>query len=199
MKEIICAGFGGQGVLVAGMIIIYAGMGEGKQVTWFPSYGAEMRGGTANCTVKISEEEIASPYVKQIDVLMAMNETSIDKFESKLRPNGVLLVNSSIVSPNREYRDDIRVIQVPANDIAAQTNNPKGLNIIMLGALAEATDIFEKDYLKKSMNQYFADKGKKNPKNDICFDEGASYVHKEVLYGYFKIIKTQSSCGCWCQ
>ena len=85
MKEIICAGFGGQGVLVAGMIIIYAGMGEGKQVTWFPSYGAEMRGGTANCTVKISEEEIASPYVKQIDVLMAMNETSIDKFESKLR------------------------------------------------------------------------------------------------------------------
>mgnify|MGYP000403330191 FL=1 len=107
-----------------------------------------------------------------------MNETSIDKFESKLRPNGVLLVNSSIVSPNREYRDDIRVIQVPANDIAAQTNNPKGLNIIMLGALAEATDIFEKDYLKKSMNQYFADKGKKNPKNDICFDEGASYVHK---------------------
>ena len=100
MKEIICAGFGGQGVLVAGMIIIYAGMGEGKQVTWFPSYGAEMRGGTANCTVKISEEEIASPYVKQIDVLMAMNETSIDKFESKLRPNGVLLVNSSIVSPN---------------------------------------------------------------------------------------------------
>lgn len=88
MKEIICAGFGGQGVLVAGMIIIYAGMGEGKQVTWFPSYGAEMRGGTANCTVKISEEEIASPYVKQIDVLMAMNETSIDKFESKLRPNG---------------------------------------------------------------------------------------------------------------
>ena len=176
MKEIICAGFGGQGVLVAGMIIIYAGMGEGKQVTWFPSYGAEMRGGTANCTVKISEEEIASPYVKQIDVLMAMNETSIDKFESKLRPNGVLLVNSSIVSPNREYRDDIRVIQVPANDIAAQTNNPKGLNIIMLGALAEATDIFEKDYLKKSMNQYFADKGKKNPKNDICFDEDKKII-----------------------
>lgn len=178
MTEIICAGFGGQGVLVAGMIIIYAGMGEGKQVTWFPSYGAEMRGGTANCTVKISDEEIASPYVKQIDVLIAMNETSIDKFESKLRPNGVLLVNSSIVSEGRNYRDDIRVVKVPANDIAAKSENPKGLNIIMLGALAEATNIFEKEYLKKSMNQYFADKGKKNPKNDICFEEGASYVHK---------------------
>ena len=178
MTEIICSGFGGQGVLVAGMIIIYAGMGQGKQVTWFPSYGAEMRGGTANCTVKISEDEIASPYVKQIDVLLAMNETSIDKFENKLRSGGVLLVNSSIVSEDRVYRDDIQVVKVPANDIAAETENPKGLNIIMLGAMAEATDIFEREYLKKAVTQYFADKGKVNPKNDICFEKGASYVHK---------------------
>ena len=86
MAEIICAGFGGQGVLVAGMIITYAGMDEGKNVTWFPSYGAEMRGGTANCTVKINKDEIASPYSKKLDILIALNEVSINKFENQLKP-----------------------------------------------------------------------------------------------------------------
>lgn len=176
MAEIICAGFGGQGVLVAGMILTYAGMGQGKHVTWFPSYGAEMRGGTANCTVKISEDEIASPYIKSLDVLLALNDACIDKFEHQLHPGGVIVVNSSLVPETRTFRDDIKVVKVPANDIAKETNNPKGLNIIMLGALAAATDVFDKEYLKNSVDRYFADKGKVNPKNAVSFEGGASYV-----------------------
>lgn len=173
MTEIICAGFGGQGVLVAGMILTYAGMEAGKQVTWFPSYGAEMRGGTANCTVKISEEEIASPYTAAMDVLIAMNETSLDKFESKIKKGGLLVLNSSLVSPERKLRDDLRVVRVPANQIAAELQNPKGLNIIMLGALAGVSEDFEPDFLKNAVDHYFADKGKHNAKNALCFDEGA--------------------------
>ena len=95
MVEIICSGFGGQGVLVAGTIIADAGMEQGKNVTWYPSYGSEMRGGTANCNVKISDEEIASPYCDQLDILFTLNDAAIDKFESQLRPGGSLLTNSS--------------------------------------------------------------------------------------------------------
>lgn len=176
MTEIICAGFGGQGVLVAGMIITYAGMGQGKQVTWFPSYGAEMRGGTANCTVKISDEEIASPYAKKLDILVTFNETSIDKFEKQLKSGGVLFVNSSIVSEERKYRDDIKVIKVPATDIANDLENPKGMNIVMIGALAAATGLFDKEYLKGAVDKYFADKGRVNPKNALCFERGAEFA-----------------------
>ena len=95
MTEIICSGFGGQGVLVAGMILADAGMEDGKNVTFYPTYGAAMRGGSASCNVVISEEEIASPFCKKADIVLTMNETAIDEFESKLRPGGLLLVNSS--------------------------------------------------------------------------------------------------------
>lgn len=106
MVEMICAGFGGQGVLTTGLILAEAGMKLGMNVLWYPSYGSEMRGGTANCTIKFSDKEIASPCAEKIDILMAMNAPAIDKFESSLRPGGLLLVNSSLVH-EREYRDDI--------------------------------------------------------------------------------------------
>ena len=107
MVEMICAGFGGQGVLTTGLILAEAGMKLGMNVLWYPSYGSEMRGGTANCTIKFSDKEIASPCAKKIDILMAMNAPAIDKFESSLRPGGLLLVNSSLVH-EREYRDEDR-------------------------------------------------------------------------------------------
>ncbi|MCC3670829.1 2-oxoacid:acceptor oxidoreductase family protein [Terrisporobacter mayombei] len=176
MAEIICAGFGGQGVLVAGMIITYAGMDEGKNVTWFPSYGAEMRGGTANCTVKINKDEIASPYSKKLDILIALNEVSINKFENQLKPGGTLVVNSSLVSENRDYRDDINVVKVDATNIANELDNPRGMNIVALGAMAKSTGLFDTEYLKKSIDKFFADKGKVNPKNALCFDRGVSCV-----------------------
>ena len=135
MVEMICAGFGGQGVLTTGLILAEAGMKLGMNVLWYPSYGSEMRGGTANCTIKFSDKEIASPCAKKIDILMAMNAPAIDKFESSLRPGGLLLVNSSLVH-EREYRDDIQVVKVPMTEIAAEYENPKGANIVMMGAMA---------------------------------------------------------------
>src|SRR5690606_32824504 len=146
-------------------------MDNGKNVTWIPSYGSEMRGGTANCNVKISDEEIASPFVKKIDVLIAMNAPAIDKFEKNIKPGGTLIVNSSLVK-DREYRDDIKVIKVPATDIANNENNPKGQNIVVLGAFVRATNILDKDVFLKEMEDFFAAKGKINPANRICFEKG---------------------------
>src|SRR5699024_6787552 len=159
-KEMICAGFGGQGVLTAGMILINAGMELDKNVLFYPSYGYEMRGGTANCTVKISDGLIASPISKNPDILLTMNTPAIDKFEDQLKPGGLLLVNSSIVPEDRTYRDDIKVVKIPATDIAMEVNNPKGANLVMLGALAANSDLFTVDYLEKAIVSFFEKKGK---------------------------------------
>lgn len=174
MTEIICAGFGGQGVLTTGMLLINAGMEQGKQVLFYPSYGSEMRGGTANCTVKISDKQIASPVCKQADIVLTMNAPAIDKFESRLKPGGLLLVNTSIVPEERTYRDDIRVVKLPVTDIAKEVGNPKGANIVMLGALAAGSDVFEPEYLKQAVVSFFEQKGKgkHNAGNTACFDRG---------------------------
>ena len=171
MVEMICAGFGGQGVLTTGLILAEAGMKLGMNVLWYPSYGSEMRGGTANCTIKFSDKEIASPCAKKIDILMAMNAPAIDKFESSLRPGGLLLVNSSLVH-EREYRDDIKVVKVPMTEIAAENENPKGANIVMMGAMAANSDLFTEDDLERLTNEFFEKKGKINPKNSLCFRAG---------------------------
>lgn len=171
MIEIISAGFGGQGVLTAGLILAKIAMDSGKNVTWIPSYGSEMRGGTANCSIKIGEQDIASPFVKAIDVLIAMNSPSIDKFEKMIKPGGILIVNSSMVK-DMEYRKDIKVVQLPANDIANEVNNPKGQNITVLGAFVKATDIFDKETFAEGIENFFSSKGKVNPANRICFEKG---------------------------
>lgn len=183
MVEIICSGFGGQGVLVAGTIIADAGMEQGKNVTWYPSYGSEMRGGTANCNVKISDEEIASPYCDQLDILFTLNDAAIDKFESQLRPGGLLLVNSDLARPDRVYRDDIVVVKVPANETAAEIGNTRGTNIVMLGAMSEASPYFDKDYMRRAIDHYFAKKGKVNAKNAVCFDRGAEIAAEQLKKG----------------
>ena len=173
-KEMICAGFGGQGVLTAGMILINAGMELDKNVLFYPSYGSEMRGGTANCTVKIRDGLIASPISKNPDILLTMNTPAIDKFEDQLKPGGLLLVNSSIVPEDRTYRDDIKVVKIPATDIAMEVNNPKGANLVMLGALAANSDLFTVDYLEKAIVSFFEKKGKGkfNEKNVACYRRG---------------------------
>lgn len=173
-KEIICAGFGGQGVLTAGLILAEAGYREEMQITWYPSYGSEMRGGTANCNVKLSDEEIGNPYCSELDVLIAMNEPSIDRFEKMLKPGGWLLYNSDMVSPEREYREDIQAVAVPANTFARNANNPKGANIAVLGAFAKKTGIFTADELRGAVCAFFEKKGKGkyHEKNKAAFDEG---------------------------
>jgi 2-oxoglutarate ferredoxin oxidoreductase subunit gamma len=135
-EEIIFAGFGGQGIILSGTIVCLAAMGEGKKVTHIPSYGAEMRGGTANCSVVISDEEIASPLVPEPSVCVVMNKPSLIKFEPKVRAGGTLLYNSSLIDI-KPSRTDIRCVPVAANEMAQEEGSIRSANMIMLGLLAK--------------------------------------------------------------
>ncbi|WP_242848963.1 2-oxoacid:acceptor oxidoreductase family protein [Syntrophomonas palmitatica] len=139
-KQILFAGFGGQGVLAMGQFITHAAMGIGKEVTWVPSYGAEMRGGTANCLVTISDEEINSPLTENPHTAIIMNRPSLDKFEPRVKPNGTLVINSSLVD-RMPHRQDLTVWQVPVNAIADEMGNPRGANMIMLGAYLQVSRV----------------------------------------------------------
>ncbi len=132
-EQIIIAGFGGQGVLLAGQILAYAGMNEGKNVSWLPSYGPEMRGGTANCNVVISDEEVGSPVVTDADCVMVMNRPSLEKFEKDVKKGGILIINSSLIEIEAT-RDDVKIIKVPANKIAEEAGSVKAANMVMIGA-----------------------------------------------------------------
>ena len=136
-KEIIISGFGGQGVLFAGQVIAYAAMDMGQEVTWIPSYGPEMRGGTANCTVVIADEEIGSPLVKHPPYVIALNLPSLDKYEPIMQAGGYLVANQSMIN-HVPQRDDIHVILVPANEIAEQIGDKKLTNMVTVGALLAA-------------------------------------------------------------
>jgi 2-oxoglutarate ferredoxin oxidoreductase subunit gamma len=133
-EGIFFAGFGGQGIILAGRIICLAAMGEGKHVSHIPSYGAEIRGGTANCSVIVSDEEIASPLVPQPSVCIIMNKPSLLKFESMVRPGGLLIWNQSLIDL-APVRGDIEALPVRANDIAEAAGSYKSANMVMLGAL----------------------------------------------------------------
>jgi len=159
-QEVIIAGFGGQGVLFAGQLISYAAMDEGKEVTWIPSYGPEMRGGTANCTVVVSDEEIGSPFVKNPTAVMAMNLPSLEKFEPLVEPGGVLVVNSSMV--NRQVqREDITVVSLPANDIAEALGSKRSVNMVMLGALLVNMDLLSLEAAEKALDAHLPERHKK--------------------------------------
>jgi 2-oxoglutarate ferredoxin oxidoreductase subunit gamma len=136
-KEIVIAGFGGQGVLFGGQVLTYAAMDAGKEVTWIPSYGPEMRGGTANCTVVIADDEIGSPLSKHPPLAVALNLPSFDKYEDMMAPGGTLIVNQSMVDrPAR--RSDITTVFVPCNDIAEELGDKKLMNMVAAGALLTA-------------------------------------------------------------
>lgn len=176
--EIICAGFGGQGVLTTGLILAQAAYQKGWKLTWYPSYGAEMRGGTANCNVKISDEEIGNPYCSELDILIAMNEPSLERFEEMLKPGGVLYYNTDMVDADRSFRPDILAVPVAANLLAQQVSNPKGANIAVLGAVAKKEDLFTREELEQAVCGFFEKKGKGrfNPKNIAAYDAGYQAV-----------------------
>lgn len=157
LEEIVIAGFGGQGVMVAGQLLAHAGMNEGRQVAWIPSYGPEMRGGTANCTVIISDEEVGSPIVINPGIAIVMNRPSLDKYEPLVRPGGLLLVNSSLAG-RRVERTDIRVVEVAANDEAAALGNVRLANSIMLGVLLGLTGVVRLESLVESMPHVFSER-----------------------------------------
>lgn len=174
LESFIFAGFGGQGVLTAGMLTASVAHYAGMQVTWFPSYGSEMRGGTANCSVKISDEFIATPYIKEIDILFTLNEPAVDKFESQVKKDGFMFVNSSLASEGRTYRSDIKVVSLPIIAFCDELKNQNAANILMLGAMSQATGVFSGEVYKEAMCDYFAKKGKDkfNAMNVEAFDIG---------------------------
>ena len=139
MKQYVFAGFGGQGMLLIGKFLAMANMLDGKHVSWLPSYGPEMRGGTANCSVVVSDEPVGSPLVDNCDVLIAANLPSLDKFEPTVKPGGLIVVNSSIVD-RKVRREDVRVVYCDSAKIAEEAKNPKGANVAILGALMGADD-----------------------------------------------------------
>ncbi len=178
-KQVLFAGFGGQGVLSMGQFLTYAAMGAGKQVAWVPSYGAEMRGGTANCLVTISNEEISSPLTENPEMAVILNKPSLDKFEDKIKPNGTLVVNSSMVDRS-PVREDLNVLEMPVNEIAEQLNNPRGANMILLGAYLEKTAVVRVEDALKHFELIF--KGKKEAvikKNKEAFLAGIEYARRE--------------------
>lgn len=142
--EIVLAGFGGQGILFLGKMIATAGMLEGKEVSWIPSYGPEMRGGTANCSVVVSDRRIGSPVVSHPNVLVAMNRPSLEKFESRMQPGGFLLINKTLIEIPHT-RADIDVAYVDITGIAGELGNPRLANIVALGALVGRLPIVGRD------------------------------------------------------
>lgn len=157
LHQLISAGFGGQGVLLLGQLIAYAGMNEGKNVSWLPSYGPEMRGGTANCCVIVSDEEIGAPVVTLGDGVITMNRPSLDKYEKNVALGGKLFINSSLIDKKAE-RTDIEVFYVPANEIAAELGNERVANIVMLGAYLKKTGVVSPETCIKCLAESFGEK-----------------------------------------
>ena len=178
--EIIIAGFGGQGVLFAGQLLSYAALDDGKAVTWIPSYGPEMRGGTANCTVTISDDEIGSPMVRNPKAVIAMNLPSLDKYESLVKPGGVLVINSSIIE--REIaRKDILGVAVPANEIAERHGDRRMSNMVLLGALLANLPILPLETIEKALAAHLPQRHQRLlPLNYEALREGATFVVEKV-------------------
>ncbi|NIA03620.1 MAG: 2-oxoacid:ferredoxin oxidoreductase subunit gamma [Nitrospirae bacterium] len=172
-QSVIISGFGGQGVILAGKILAQAAMNHGLEVTWLPSYGPEMRGGTANCTVVMANETVGSPIVDEPTSLIAMNLPSFDKFEPEVAKGGTIIINSSLIDRDVN-RDDVKVTKLPLNDLGAKAGSMRAINMIALGGYLKATGIVPLDVAKETMAQMLekAGKGKFVPLNAEALDLG---------------------------
>lgn len=150
--EILLAGFGGQGVLFAGKILAYCGLMDSKELSWLPSYGPEMRGGTANCSVCISDEPIGSPLVLTPDILVAMNQPSFDKFIGSVKPGGKVFIDSTLIESACD-RTDIEIFAIPSSQLADENELKGGSNIILLGKLLKETGICSLETMKKAIEK----------------------------------------------
>ncbi len=176
--EAIFAGFGGQGVLSMGMILSYAGMIEDKEVCWMPSYGPEMRGGTANCTTIVSDSAISSPIISSYDSVIALNQPSMDKFESKVKPGGNLIYDSTNIL-NPPTREDINIYPIAGSEEADRLDNAKVLNMIVLGAFIAVTKTVEPAAILKALEEVLPERYHKLiPLNTKAFEIGMAFVNK---------------------
>lgn len=175
MTKYVLAGFGGQGVLFIGKVLAQAGMLDHKSVTWIPAYGPEMRGGTANCSVIVSEKKIGSPTVGHPDIAVVMNTASYTKFLSSIVPGGTLFVNSSIV-PELPEREDIQVVRVPVNELAHELGEDKIANIVMLGAMQAVSPVLDDNVVKEALTQLGGKKPELAELNLRAFRAGQEHV-----------------------
>jgi 2-oxoglutarate ferredoxin oxidoreductase subunit gamma len=174
------SGFGGQGVLMMGYILALSAMRDGMQVTYLPAYGAEVRGGTANCTVSISDEEIASPVASFPDNVVVLNKPSLIRYEGQLKSKGTLLLNSDLVDIDPE-REDIEIFKIPANNIARKLRSERTVNMVMLGAFAEATKIITIDSLVRGLGEAIRKKSARQMEiNRRALELGSQYVVEGV-------------------
>ncbi|MEW5873034.1 MAG: 2-oxoacid:acceptor oxidoreductase family protein [Chloroflexota bacterium] len=174
--EIMLAGFGGQGILFAGQLLAYAAMDAGKEVTWIPSYGPEMRGGTANCTVIIADEEIGSATVRNPKAALLFNLPSLDKYEPLVVPNGVLIANASLI--NRGItRTDLAGVLIPANEIAEQIGEKRLTNMVMLGAMLQKLPVLSLEALEKTLEAHLPERHRRLlPMNFQALRQGAEFA-----------------------
>ena len=183
-EEVVISGFGGQGALFAGQLLAYTGMDEGWHVTWIPSYGPEMRGGTAHCIVIVSDEDIGSPIIRQPSTCIVMNPPSMDKYMELVKPGGLLVVNSTLV-PVSDIRDDLVVLCIPANELAAEVSAENGrargdtkmANVVLLGAMLAKKPMLSLETMEKVLDDHL--KGTKRrfiEPNKRALRRGAAYV-----------------------
>lgn len=157
--KIVCAGFGGQGILSLGKFMVYAGMDMGYEVTWLPSYGPEMRGGTANCSVVISDKPVASPLITHPNIVIAMNKPSLDKFVNVMSEKGIIFINSGLIN-DKVTRKDVTAYYLDANALATAADSERSANIVMLGAFVKVVKEFDKAMVIKALEHQF--EGKKS-------------------------------------
>jgi len=178
--EVFLAGFGGQGVMFAGQVLSYAAMDAGKEVTWIPSYGPEMRGGTANCTVVIADEEIGSPLVQNPPAVIVMNLPSLDKYEPTVKEGGVLVVNSSMVDRDVN-RSDITWVSLPCNEIAEQAGDRRMANIVATGALLALVPVLTLEEVESALREHMPGRHKHLlPKNVEALKRGAEFAQEHA-------------------
>jgi 2-oxoglutarate ferredoxin oxidoreductase subunit gamma len=181
IEELIAAGFGGQGVLSMGMTLAYAGMIENKEISWMPSYGPEMRGGTANCITIISDNKISSPIISMFDSAIILNQPSMEKFESKIKPGGLIIYESAnILKPST--RTDIEIIGIPAATEAVKMKNPKTLNMIMLGAYLERKPVVKIESVLEALKKVLPERYHNLlPINKQALERGAYLIENEMI------------------
>lgn len=180
-QDVIIAGFGGQGVMLIGNLLAYAGMNQGLNVTYIPVYGPEMRGGTANCTVVVSEDEIGSPIIRTPKSLIIMNRPSLDKFQPRMEDGGYQIINSSLVDADLAETERIKSIFVPANDVADKIGNTRMANMVALGAYVQATGVMPVKAVQDALENVISPRyAKLIPKNAEALAAGAEIAAKAL-------------------
>ncbi len=176
IENILIAGFGGQGVMSMGQMLCYGGMMEGREVSWLPSYGPEMRGGSANCMVIVSDSPVGSPVFEHPGCFIAMNLPSLDKFEQSVAPGGRLLINSSLIG-RKAAREDLNVYYIPANEIANELGNSRVAGMVMLGAYLKLSGALKHESMASALKKVFGEKkADLIPVNEQALERGAALV-----------------------